>query len=175
MDLKLDKVYSRKIIQSPLGEILLVASIDKLISIKFVDTESADVQVLEIKSIYNENPVIEETEKQLKEYFNKERHAFDLPLEKSGSLFQNEVWDMLKLIPFGQTISYKKLAENLGNPLKIRAAATANGKNPFMIIVPCHRVIGNTGILVGYAGGLDRKRWLILHEQSNNQEKGLLF
>lgn len=175
MDLKLDNVHSRKIIETPLGEILLVASIDKLISLKFMETESADVQLLARRSIYDENPVIKETEKQLNEYFNSDRKSFSLPLEKSGSLFQNEVWDMLKLIPFGQTISYKKLAEDLGNPLKIRAAATANGKNPFMIVVPCHRVIGSTGSLVGYAGGLDRKRWLILHELKNNQQKGLLF
>lgn len=175
MDLKLDRIYSNKIIHSPLGEILIVANLDNLISVKFLETESLEVQLLARSSSYVENPIIEETDRQLNEYFNKKRESFALPLERSGSSFQNEVWDMLKLIPFGQTVSYKELAENLGNPLKIRAAANANGKNPFMIIVPCHRVIGTTGKLVGYAGGLDRKRWLIIHEKSNIQEKGLLF
>jgi methylated-DNA-[protein]-cysteine S-methyltransferase len=133
-----------------------------------LETESADVQAFARTSKYVKNPIIEETVTQLNEYFNKERQLFDLPLEKAGTSFQNEVWDMLKLIPFGQTISYKKLAESLGNSLKIRAAATANGKNPFMIVIPCHRVIGSKGNLVGYAGGLDRKKWLIIHELTEN-------
>jgi methylated-DNA-[protein]-cysteine S-methyltransferase len=98
---------------------------------------------------------------QLDEYFNKKRKTFSLPLDLQGTDFQKRVWNELLNIPFGKTISYMQLAINLGDKKCIRAAGTANGRNPVSIIVPCHRVIGSNGDLVGYGGGLDKKKWLL--------------
>ena len=106
---------------------------------------------------------------QLNEYFDGSRQDFDLKLNPQGTSFQKKVWNLLSEIPFGQTISYLDLSIKLGDPKSIRAAAAANGKNPLWIIVPCHRVIGSDGSLVGYAGGLSRKKWLLNHEKSCRQ------
>ncbi|MDC8002426.1 methylated-DNA--[protein]-cysteine S-methyltransferase [Aureisphaera galaxeae] len=110
---------------------------------------------------------------QLKEYFNRMRTDFDLKLSPEGTTFQKRVWEKLLEIPFGRTTSYQKMANNLGDPKVIRAAASANGKNPISIIIPCHRVIGSDGSLTGYAGGLHRKKWLLEHESPVKQ--GELF
>ena len=101
---------------------------------------------------------------QLDAYFAGELEAFDLPLAPAGTPFQLRVWDELTRIPFGETISYGELARRLGDPRLVRAVGTANGRNPVSIVIPCHRVIGADGSLVGYGGGLDRKRWLLDHE-----------
>ncbi len=101
---------------------------------------------------------------QLMEYFNGGRQAFDFPIQQEGTVFQQKVWAALAQIPFGQTISYITLARRLNDEKCIRAAASANGKNRLAIVVPCHRVIGSNGSLVGYAGGLWRKKWLLEHE-----------
>ncbi|WP_178991188.1 methylated-DNA--[protein]-cysteine S-methyltransferase [Winogradskyella schleiferi] len=107
---------------------------------------------------------------QLKEYFNEKRKAFDLKLNPEGTTFQKKVWNQLETIPFGKTISYLELSKQLGDVKAIRAAASANGKNPLWIIVPCHRVIGSDGSLTGYAGGLHRKQWLLNHESEYKQQ-----
>lgn len=107
---------------------------------------------------------------QLAEYFNGARTAFDLKLNPKGTVFQQKVWTELQKIPFGQTISYLELAKKLGDPKVIRAAASANGKNPLWIVVPCHRVIGSNGSLTGYSGGLWRKKWLLEHENPSQQQ-----
>jgi len=107
---------------------------------------------------------------QLKAYFNNERKTFDLKLNPEGTDFQKIVWKQLETIPFGKTISYLQLSKRLGDVKAIRAAASANGKNPLWIIVPCHRVIGSDGSLTGYAGGLHRKQWLINHESEYKQQ-----
>ena len=101
---------------------------------------------------------------QLNEYFNKDRKTFSVKLDLQGTDFQKKVWNELLNIPFGKTISYMQMAVNLGDKKCIRAAGTANGKNPVSIIVPCHRVIGSNGDLVGYGGGLDKKKFLLEHE-----------
>lgn len=101
---------------------------------------------------------------QLIQYFNGERRQFELPVHQPGTPFQQEVWSLLTQIPFGKTISYAELARRTGDTKATRAVAHANGKNQIAIIVPCHRVIGSNGDLVGYAGGLARKRWLLDHE-----------
>jgi methylated-DNA-[protein]-cysteine S-methyltransferase len=101
---------------------------------------------------------------QLDAYFTGELQEFDLPLAPEGTEFQLRVWDELTRIPFGETISYGELARRLGDPRLVRAVGTANGRNPLSIVIPCHRVIGADGSLVGYGGGLDRKRWLLDHE-----------
>ena len=103
---------------------------------------------------------------QLKEYFNKQRKEFDLPLLPLGTDFQKAVWGALLDIPYGTTESYFDIAKKLGNPKAVRAVGGANGRNPISIIVPCHRVIGSSGNLVGYGGGLWRKKWLLQHEQN---------
>lgn len=101
---------------------------------------------------------------QLKEYFNGKRQSFSLPLAPEGTEFQKQVWKELCNIPYGETISYKTLATRAGNVNASRAVGMANNRNPIGIIIPCHRVIGANGSLTGYAGGLDRKEWLLNHE-----------
>jgi len=107
---------------------------------------------------------------QIQEYFNGDRTEFNLKLSPKGTNFQKRVWDELTRIPFGQTQSYQQIANKLGDPKVVRAAASANGKNPISIIIPCHRVIGSDGSLTGYSGGLHRKKWLLEHENPNKQE-----
>lgn len=102
--------------------------------------------------------------KQLDEYFAGKRLEFDFPMKPDGTLFQQEVWRNLLMIPYGITMSYAGLSKQMNNPLAIRAIAAANGQNPLWIVVPCHRVIGSNGSLTGYAGGLWRKQWLLEHE-----------
>ena len=101
---------------------------------------------------------------QLNLYFNGSLKSFSIKLNPSGTEFQKKVWNKLVDIPFGKTMSYLSLAEDLGDVKAIRAVAAANGKNPIWIVIPCHRVIGSDGSLVGYAGGLERKEWLLRHE-----------
>lgn len=108
--------------------------------------------------------VLEEAIAQLRAYFAGELQTFDLPLRPRGSEFQRTVWAELGRVPFGATVSYGQLAQRIGKPSAVRAVARANATNPVGIVVPCHRVIGSDGTLTGYAGGLDRKRWLLTHE-----------
>ena len=114
--------------------------------------------------------VLEDAVYQLKEYFEGSRKQFDLKLNPKGTDFQKKVWQKLQEIPYGKTISYLELSKRLGDPKAIRAVAAANGKNPLWIVVPCHRVIGSNGDLVGYAGGLYRKKWLLGHESPSPQQ-----
>jgi len=107
---------------------------------------------------------------QLREYFEGNRIEFDLKLNPQGTEFQKRVWDQLLTIPYGKTATYMDMAKQLGDPKCIRAAASANGKNPLWIIVPCHRVIASDGSLTGYAGGLSRKKWLLEHENPVKQQ-----
>jgi methylated-DNA-[protein]-cysteine S-methyltransferase len=107
---------------------------------------------------------LEAAAKQLAEYFDGARSDFDFPINPKGSDFQKSVWRELLGIPFGKTVSYSDITKKLGDMKAIRAVASANGKNPLWIVVPCHRVIGSDGSLTGYAGGLWRKKWLLEHE-----------
>ena len=107
---------------------------------------------------------------QKQDYFDGKRTTFTFPLNPSGTDFQKKVWDELLHIPFGKTCSYLDLSKKLGDVKAIRAVASANGKNPLWIVVPCHRVIGTDGSLTGYAGGLWRKKWLLEHENPVKQE-----
>ncbi|MFZ4719652.1 MAG: methylated-DNA--[protein]-cysteine S-methyltransferase [Ilumatobacteraceae bacterium] len=109
--------------------------------------------------------VLQQAVRQLGEYFDGERHEFDLPLDPMGTEFQQQVWQVLRTIPYGQTISYGEQADRLGDRNKSRAVGAANGRNPLSIVVPCHRVIGSTGKLTGFAAGVDAKAWLLQHEQ----------
>ncbi len=113
---------------------------------------------------------LQEAVTQLQEYFDRKRNDFNFKLNPKGTDFQKKVWQELLNIPYGKTTSYLDLAKKLGDPKVIRAAASANGKNPLWIVVPCHRVIGTDGSLTGYAGGLWRKKWLLEHENPTNQQ-----
>lgn len=109
--------------------------------------------------------ILRDAVQQLEEYFSGERHDFDLPLDPVGTEFQLHAWQVLRTIPYGQTISYGEQAARLGDKNKSRAVGAANGRNPISIIVPCHRVVGSTGKLTGFAAGVDAKAWLLQHEQ----------
>lgn len=147
-------------LDSPLGEIELTSTTNELLSVLFVKVGKITLE----KQPFSYSPVNEETKKQLQAYFNKELTSFTLPLRPAGTDFQKSVWQELQRIPFGTTISYLNLAKRLGDENAIRAVAAANGKNPISIIIPCHRVIGTDGKLVGYSGELWRKKWLLDHE-----------
>jgi methylated-DNA-[protein]-cysteine S-methyltransferase len=114
--------------------------------------------------------VLEDGVRQLNEYFDGERTQFDLKLNPEGTAFQQKVWNALQTIPYGKTLSYLELSQQLGDIKAIRAVANANGKNPLWVVVPCHRVIGSDGSLTGYAGGLYRKQWLLEHESPYKQQ-----
>ena len=114
--------------------------------------------------------ILQEAVSQLQEYFEGKRICFDFKMNPKGTEFQQRVWQELLNIPFGKTISYMDLSKKLGDIKAIRAVASANGKNPLWIVVPCHRVIGTDGSLTGYAGGIWRKKWLLEHENPTNQQ-----
>ena len=113
---------------------------------------------------------IQQIKKQFEEYFNGTRKSFNIKLSPEGTEFQKKVWSELLNIPYGKTVTYQQMANTLGDPKVIRAAASANGKNPISIVIPCHRVIGSDGSLTGYAGGLHRKKWLLEHENPSAQQ-----
>jgi len=142
--------------QSPIGTIEIRAS----------DLGISSLSFRPVSQIVKSNHLIEKTIRQLKEYFNSKRTEFDIPLDMPGTDFQKQVWHKLQAVPFGQTCSYLDIAESLNNSNAVRAVGAANGRNPVSIIVPCHRVIGSDGKLTGYAGGLDRKQWLLEHEKA---------
>ena len=140
---------------SPVGELIIRSINESLTHVNFNKEE---------KEVEKITPVIIQAIAQLDEYFNGTRKYFDLPLTPEGTPFQKQVWEALQEIPYGKTISYSQLAIQLGNLKTIRAVGLANGQNPIAIIIPCHRVIGKDGSLVGYGGGLENKVWLLRHE-----------
>lgn len=142
-------------LNTPIGVITIQASLQGIIRVDFSTPENATVQRSELT---------ERCKQQLNEYFAGKRHRFDLPLDQRGTPFQRTIWDCLIQIPFGQIVSYADIANRVNNSKAVRAVGAANGKNPIGIIVPCHRVIGSNGTLTGYAGGVDRKAWLLTHE-----------
>ncbi len=113
------------------------------------------------EGIEKRTELLAEAENQLREYFDGKRRKFQLPLAPEGTLFQRKVWEALLTIPYGETKSYKEIAVQIGNEKACRAVGMANHRNPIGIFIPCHRVIGSGGKLVGYAGGLDKKRFLL--------------
>jgi len=149
--------------QSPLG-LLRIGGTDTYINeISFVDNQDdLDQDKADLHSPVP--PLVIQCIEQLIQYFQGQRRVFELPINQEGSEFQLRVWNELMSIPFGKTISYLDLSRRLGDTKAIRAAAAANGKNNIVIVVPCHRVIGSKRDLVGYGGGLWRKRWLLEHE-----------
>jgi methylated-DNA-[protein]-cysteine S-methyltransferase len=150
-------------INTPVGILELKGDAEGLASVLFKDEENDVVS----EKIPKE---LKDAALQLQEYFEGNRKEFDLKLSPEGTDFQKRVWEELQQIPFGKTTSYQQMANTLGDPKVIRAAASANGKNPISIIIPCHRVIGSDGSLTGYAGGLHRKKWLLEFENPSPQQ-----
>jgi methylated-DNA-[protein]-cysteine S-methyltransferase len=143
--------------KSPLGPVEVVGNQDSILVLDFVEEMLPADDELTF--------CVKECLKQLDEYFNGQRQEFFLNLEPAGTEFQKSVWRQLEKIPYGETTSYGKVANDLGKPSASRAVGSANGKNPIAIVIPCHRVIGSDGSLTGYGGGLWRKRWLIGFER----------
>lgn len=149
------------IINSPLGFTKIVGDMQGIASITVLNSEE------KVASIIPQE--LEDCVQQLNEYFDGERQQFNFKINPKGTEFQKRVWQKLLSIPYGQTTSYLDLSKELGDVKAIRAVANANGKNPIWIAVPCHRVIGSDGSLTGYAGGLQRKQWLLEHESPYKQ------
>jgi len=140
--------------ESPIGIIEIRANEKSIIALDFCETPSSSTP----------SPILDSAKIQLNEYFEGTRQLFDLNIKLNGTNFQKSVWDKLLNIPYGQTCSYHDIARRINNPKAVRAVGAANGKNPIALLVPCHRVIGSNGTLTGYAGGLERKAWLLAHE-----------
>jgi methylated-DNA-[protein]-cysteine S-methyltransferase len=154
-----------KTMASPVGELKLVAAHQGLTAILWENDDPKRVRLGELTHALD-HPILQQTERELAEYFAGHRTAFDVPLEMIGTVFQKSVWAALLTIPYGETRSYGQIARQLGNPKASRAVGAANGKNPISIITPCHRAIGSNGALTGFAGGLDAKRYLLALENA---------
>jgi methylated-DNA-[protein]-cysteine S-methyltransferase len=151
---------------SPVGPLRLVASERGMRAILWGAEDVERVASINADELVEgTTPILEQAVSELEEYFDGTRREFDMPLDPVGTPFQQSAWMILRTIPYGQTISYGQQALQLGDPNKARAVGAANGKNPLSIVVPCHRVIGSTGHLTGFAAGLDVKSWLLDHER----------
>ncbi|WP_075180735.1 methylated-DNA--[protein]-cysteine S-methyltransferase [Pantoea sp. 1.19] len=148
---------------SPVGTLTLIARADALVGVLW-ENELAGRVNLTPRQRDDRQPVLLEARRQLTQYFAGERQQFSLPLAFMGTPFQQAVWAELVLIPFGETRSYREIAERIGKPRAVRAVGAANGKNPLSIVAPCHRVIGSNGKLTGFAGGLEAKAMLLALE-----------
>lgn len=160
-------------IPSPLGPLMIGATQEGICLLEFTDRKMLETQLsilekrLNTKLVTGKHPMLDLAQKQLDEYFAGTRKEFDLPLVVPGSEFQQKVWDALLQIPYGVTRSYKQQANVVGDIKAVRAVARANGSNRISIIIPCHRIIGSDGSIVGYGGGVHRKQWLLKHEFEN--------
>ena len=149
--------------QSPVGALTLIADQENLIAILWPEDGPHRVKIGRSK-LNPHSKILGQTSKQLEEYFGQKRKVFDLPISFQGTDFQNQVWKELMQIPFGSTVSYLEMAKRVGSPKAMRAVGGASGKNPLSIVVPCHRVIGVSGKLTGFAGGIAAKKYLLEFE-----------
>ena len=156
-----------KYIHTPIGWLELKTDKEALCSVSFVETNGP--------SSDKSPTILTETAKQLMEYFEGNRKTFDVKLSPLGTEFKQLVWEHVKAISFGETATYLDIAIRTGSAKNTRAVGLANGKNPIPIIIPCHRIIGSNGKLTGYAGGIDKKRWLLQHELKYSDSLHLLF
>jgi methylated-DNA-[protein]-cysteine S-methyltransferase len=150
---------------SPLGELLLTATDAGLTGLEFETSRHPPRHGVETAESVAAGEILGRARTELEEYFAGQRTRFDLPLELRGTPFQVQIWNALREIPYGTTVSYGWLARRVGRPTAVRAVGAANGRNPVAIVVPCHRVIGANGDLTGFGGGIERKRWLLRHER----------
>jgi methylated-DNA-[protein]-cysteine S-methyltransferase len=158
-----------RFVSSPVGALRLVAGGDALIRLAFAGDVAPSERV--------PHPVLDRMERELAEYFEGTRTVFEVPLAPKGTPFQLAVWKALDAIPFGELRSYKDVAVAIGRPTACRAVGAANGQNPIAIVLPCHRVIGSSGDLTGYGGGMPRKKWLLAHESKGEAagQRDLVF
>jgi methylated-DNA-[protein]-cysteine S-methyltransferase len=154
-------------IETPIGYLKLTSNNEVLLSVSFAET-------LGVPSDFQPD-ILKESVLQISEYFEGKRKEFSLNLQPAGTDFQLKVWEEVKKVPFGETASYLYIAIKTGSKNNTRAVGLANGKNPIPIIIPCHRIIGSNGKLTGYAGGLERKKWLLQHELKHSDNSKLLF
>ncbi len=153
---------------TPAGNLQLVTNRESLLSVSFLNGSGSHCD--------RQPEILKNAVQQLSEYFTGKRKIFTLNLQPEGTDFQKKVWnELMKNVPYGEKISYREIAVKLGSEKLSRAVGLANGRNPIAVVIPCHRVIGANGKLTGYAGGLERKRWLLQHEFRNNVQKELLF
>ena len=150
------------VINSPLGFVLIEGNEEGISKISVTSDETILSETI--------SDLFDDVVTQLNEYFQGNRTDFQFKMNPIGTDFQKKVWEELLKIPFGKTVSYQEVTNNLGDPKAIRAVANANSKNPLWIVIPCHRVIGSDGSLTGYAGGLWRKKWLLDHENPVKQQ-----
>ena len=160
-------------ISTPLGPMMIGVTDDGLCLLEFTDRKMLETQIevlkrrLKSEMLTGKHPMIDLVSKQLEEYFAGQRKEFDIPLVVPGTEFQQRAWEALTKIPFGVTRSYKQQADIVGYIKAVRAVARANGENRISIVIPCHRIIGSDGSIVGYGGGIHRKQWLLKHEFEN--------
>ena len=151
----MDEQLPTRHLATPLGTLRLTATDVGLRSVGFVEDDHSRA---------DDHPVLNQASVQLREYFAGQRTTFTVPLDPRGTAFQRAVWRHLGTIPSGRTASYADIARAVGKPRGSQAVGRANGSNPLAIVVPCHRVVGSSGNLTGYAGGIERKQWLLRHE-----------
>jgi AraC family transcriptional regulator of adaptative response/methylated-DNA-[protein]-cysteine methyltransferase len=169
---KTQKIIDLKRLETPLGTMYAAAVEDGICMLEFTDRKMLETEFKDLAKALNativqgDNPHFEILEKELAEYFAGKRKEFSVPLSPVGTQFQKEVWQVLRQIPYGETWSYRKQSDILGDPKKVRAVANANGMNKISILIPCHRVIGSNGTLTGYGGGIWRKQKLLELEQA---------
>lgn len=147
---------------SPIGTLLLMGTREHLMGL-YMERHDPAPSVAVQSGVRDDRPFAM-ARQQLEEYFDGTRTVFDVPMQPEGTEFQTRVWDALRSIPYGSTISYLELARRIGDEKAVRAVGLANSLNPISIIIPCHRVIGADGSMTGYGGGIERKRWLLQHE-----------
>lgn len=172
------RILNASFISTPIGRMLCLSDEEYLYLLEFEDRRGLEREIEQLRMkhqfriIYGQTIIHQQVEAQLAEYFQGERTTFSLPLFYDGSPFQKQVWKILETIPSGQTLSYRDIALQLGDKHKVRAVGRANGLNKIAIIIPCHRVIGSDGSLTGYAGGLERKQYLLeLEKRTSKQNK----
>ncbi len=166
LDFFMENIY-KTTVETPIGYLELSTDNDSLLSVSFVEFNRQS-------SVFQPD-ILRESARQINEYFEGKRKEFSLNLQPAGTDFQMKVWGEVKKVPFGATASYLDIAKQTGSKNNTRAVGLANGKNPIPIIIPCHRIIGTNGKLTGYAGGLERKKWLLQHEMQYSGRRGLLF
>ncbi|HPE76492.1 MAG TPA: methylated-DNA--[protein]-cysteine S-methyltransferase [Draconibacterium sp.] len=154
-------------IETPVGYLELTSDQHFLLSVSFAENNGMMTDI--------QPDILKESVQQITEFFEGTRKEFDLKLKPAGTDFQLKVWEEVKKVPFGKTVSYLDIAIKTGSKNNTRAVGLANGKNPIPIIIPCHRIIGTNGKLTGYAGGLERKKWLLQHESQFSEREGFLF
>lgn len=150
-------------LNTPLGHMLAATDGDAIVSLDFADKSDT--------TAHSDHPLLLRLENELAEYFAGDRRTFTLPLNPHGTPFQKKVWETLRTIPYGETISYAEEANRIGNPKAFRAVAGANGRNPISILIPCHRVIASDGTVGGYTGGIEKKIFLLTLERQNLSSK----